>query len=81
MYEEICENRVSAKGYDGVTNYPIYVSVVRKRGDKIEVLFESAVFAPENLCSIPPHLKDACKEAPSAYLVERMKNQAISAMT
>lgn len=79
MYKEISIKYVWAKGKDGTSSYPIFVTVVQTCGDTEKVLFSSAIYVSEDLCDVPAPLKDACKDAPSEYYVNKQKDAVVAA--
>ena len=77
MSGEFSVNYVNALGKDGVSVHPVHVSVIRKNGDAIQVLFSSAIFASEEICEIPAPFRQACKNAPSYYMVSKQCREIV----
>ena len=73
MYNNIDVRYLTIKGRDGITNYPVKISIIRYTDSVQELLYESAIFVSEEFCEIPSSLKEACLSAPSEYMVNKQK--------
>lgn len=77
IYNNIDVNYLIVKGRDGITNYPIKITIIRYINSIPELLYESAIFVSEEFCEIPAFLKEACLSAPSEYVVNKHKNNIL----